>query len=150
MGPFTDIDILADFGLDLTAPTPAPRRAASSLPTSRKTTNTPDLRPAVIFCPDSLTVKEVEVDVANPQSNGMWFPTSRGTFVMYRFLGASHIMEKLLALVNQVECIRTEAIHAENRLVAQMFHLAAESRPDLVDSSTAPVAVTRDMFEEGI
>lgn len=98
---------------------------------------------ALVFHPDTWTLHEIEIDVANPVQNGAWFPTSNGTLVSHRFVAALEAWEALAATIREYEAFRTFVNKKESQLRHRLFMLAEESRASIVDASMAPVALTR-------
>ena len=112
---------------------------------SHRVTHVPEMVQAVVFHPEALTLRETEIDIANPEQAGKWFATTQGTLVCHRFVAAPDVRPELEECIRAIEVLRAFAAKRESYLIGKMFALAEASRPGLVNPHTAPVAVTRSL-----
>ncbi|HEX6824770.1 MAG TPA: hypothetical protein VF077_00525 [Nitrospiraceae bacterium] len=145
-------DLLAELGIPALGPS-APKPSAQAparLTTPKPSTpfTPPNYQPAVTFCIESFTVKEIAVDIANPRHAGAYLTTDTGTSLNSSYVASPAAGEAIEAAMEELIRLREATRLAEQKIIGRIFVLARESRSSVLNPAQAPVALTPNMFLE--
>ena len=124
-----DDRLFAIFGVKEEQLAPKITPASMSHPKRSAPDHNPVWTPMIMFCPETLIVKEVVLDMWQPKS--FWFTSTTGVQISATFIAPVELKDTIQAEFDKIIDMRTKVLLFENKTIGKVHCLAREAREEV-------------------